>query len=115
MHLVGPYLTTTNSRKRKVNKTPGLDQAKAEHDAWVAKFCKSKNKTASTVKTVTKVQKPKTAQVIPSLDTGVWTAAKKAENQYTGTEIIGISVMHKSNAVPIRGKKQAEEIARMRR
>ena len=115
MHLVGPYLTTTNSRKRKVKKTPGLDQARAEHDAWVAKFCKSKSKPVTSAKTVTKVQEPKSSQTIPSLDTGVWTAAKKSENQYTGTEIIGISVMHKSNAVPIRGKKQAEEIARMRR
>jgi hypothetical protein len=41
--------------------------------------------------------------------------AKKKPNIYTGTEIIGIAQMHKSNAVPVRGKKQAEEIARMRR
>ena len=41
--------------------------------------------------------------------------AKKPENVYTGTEIIGIAQMHKSNAVPIRGRKQAEEVAKMRR
>jgi phosphate starvation-inducible protein PhoH len=41
--------------------------------------------------------------------------AKRKENVYTGTEIIGIAQMHKSNAVPVRGKKQAEEIAKMRR
>ena len=41
--------------------------------------------------------------------------AKKEEKVYTGDEIIGIATMHKSNAVPIRGKKQAEEVARMRR
>jgi hypothetical protein len=41
--------------------------------------------------------------------------SKKKENVYTGTEIIGIAQMHKSNAVPIRGKKQAEEVAQMRR
>ena len=41
--------------------------------------------------------------------------AKKEEKKYTGTEIIGIATMHKSNAVPVRGKKQAEEISRMRR
>ena len=39
----------------------------------------------------------------------------KRHNKYTGTEIIGIAVMHKSNAVPIRSKKSAEEVARMRR
>ena len=41
--------------------------------------------------------------------------AKKEENVYTGTEIIGIAQMHKSNAVPVRGKKQATEVATMRR
>ena len=41
--------------------------------------------------------------------------AKKADKIYTGDEIIGIATMHKSNAVPIRGKKQAEEVAKMRR
>lgn len=41
--------------------------------------------------------------------------AKKPENVYTGTEIIGIAQMHKSNTVPIRGRKQAEEVAKMRR
>ena len=43
------------------------------------------------------------------------TMAKKKENVYTGTEIIGIAQMHKSNAVPVRGKKQATEVANMRR
>ena len=41
--------------------------------------------------------------------------AKKEEKVYTGTEIIGIAQMHKSNAVPIRSKKSAEEVAKMRR
>ena len=41
--------------------------------------------------------------------------AKKEEKVYTGTEIMGIAQMHKSNAVPIRNKKSAEEVARMRR
>lgn len=40
---------------------------------------------------------------------------RRTANKYTGDEIIGIAVMHKSNAVPIRSKKSAEEIAKMRR
>ena len=43
------------------------------------------------------------------------TMAKKEEKVYTGTEIIGIAQMHKSNAVPVRNKKSAEEVAKMRR
>ena len=41
--------------------------------------------------------------------------AKKEEKVYTGNEIIGIAQMHKSNAVPIRNKKSAEDVAKMRR
>jgi len=42
--------------------------------------------------------------------------AKKDSPKYTGDLIVGIATMHKSNAVPVmRGTKQAEEIARMRR
>jgi hypothetical protein len=43
------------------------------------------------------------------------TMAKKEEKVYTGTEIMGIAQMHKSNAVPVRNKKSAEEVAKMRR
>ena len=42
---------------------------------------------------------------------------KKTEMVYTGDELLGISTMHKSNAVPIRkdSKESAKDIARMRR
>lgn len=43
------------------------------------------------------------------------TCGRKDSPQYTGTLVIGISTMHKSNAVPIIDQSQAEEIARMRR
>ena len=36
-------------------------------------------------------------------------------NKYTGTLIKGISVLHKSNAIPILNKEDIIEIARMRR
>lgn len=35
--------------------------------------------------------------------------------RYTGSEVIGIATMHKSNAVPVTGKGSATDIARMRR
>ena len=42
---------------------------------------------------------------------------KKPNNVYTGNELLGIGVMHKSNAVPIRkdSPEAAVEIAQMRR
>lgn len=51
---------------------------------------------------------------IPSGD-GIAHFGGKKEQRYTGTEIIGIATMHKSNAVPVRKKEDAEDIARMRR
>ena len=54
----------------------------------------------------------------PSLTNSIPTGGgtKKESMKYTGDLIVGIATMHKSNAVPVmRGTKQAEEIAKMRR
>jgi hypothetical protein len=57
-----------------------------------------------------------TARHIPSLDTGhAGAVASKAIPQYTGTKILGIGTMHKSNAVPIFSDEQAVDISKMRR
>ena len=46
----------------------------------------------------------------------IGSTAKKPEQQYTGNEIAGIGLLHKSNLVPIRkDSNDAKEIARMRR
>ena len=52
---------------------------------------------------------------VPSRDTGLGTATKKEQHMYTGTNMIGISTLHKSNAVPVFSQEDAIEIARMRR
>lgn len=52
---------------------------------------------------------------IPSYGSMTGNAFRKEPNKYTGTLIKGIATMHKSNAVPIIDKKQAEEISQMRR
>ena len=52
---------------------------------------------------------------IPSLCTGLGNGTKRAQHVYTGTEMIGIGQMHKSNAVPIFRKDDAVAIAGMRR
>jgi len=50
----------------------------------------------------------------PSKGTGIGNSSKKTQNVYTGTDIVGIATMHKSNAVPIRrGTNEAIEIAQM--
>jgi len=56
-----------------------------------------------------------TTHNIPSLNTGAGVAVKKESPQYTGTKMIGIGVMHKSNSVPIFSDDEAKEISSMRR
>jgi hypothetical protein len=53
----------------------------------------------------------------PSRNGGVDTAWAPAHTvqKYTGTACIGISTMHKSNAVPVFNQQQAVETATMRR
>jgi len=54
-------------------------------------------------------------QKIPSLGTGIGNAVLKETKQYTGSKMIGISQMAKSNAIPIFNSDHIEEVARMRR
>jgi len=55
-------------------------------------------------------------QRMASRDTGHSGAVRTKDiPQYTGTKIIGIGTMHKSNAVPIFSDEQAVEISTMRR
>ena len=53
---------------------------------------------------------------IPSLDTGVTGPCSSGpRHKYTGTAMIGISTLHKSNAVPVFSQEDAKEHSRMRR
>lgn len=52
---------------------------------------------------------------IKSLSTPGGSTATKEIKKYTGTEIIGLAVMHKSSIVPIFSKTEATEVASMRR
>lgn len=52
---------------------------------------------------------------IPSVPDSLGVAARKESPKYTGTYVIGIGQMHKSNAIPITNPEHAVDIARMRR
>jgi hypothetical protein len=53
---------------------------------------------------------------IASRDTGHSGAVRTKDiPQYTGTKILGIGTMHKSNAVPVFSNEEAHDIATMRR
>lgn len=51
----------------------------------------------------------------PSRDTGGGTATKKEVLTYTGDNLIGIGMMHKSNLVPVFKSDEAKDLSSMRR
>lgn len=56
-----------------------------------------------------------TTNHIPSRDTGGHVATAAPSKVYTGTKMLGIGTMHKSNSVPIFSDEEAVNIATMRR
>lgn len=56
-----------------------------------------------------------TSNHIPSLATPGGSTAPVVHNKYTGTKMLGIGTMHKSNMVPIFSDQEAVEISTMRR
>lgn len=133
MGLMPSYFTTTRtSRKsRRKVKTKSLLQAEKQHQEWRVRMGLVHRKTC--IKPSHRGSGERSDKNVPSYQHSVQneakgstpftstkisyhsSMAKKADKVYTGTEIIGIATMHKSNAIPVRSKKSAEEVARMRR
>lgn len=53
--------------------------------------------------------------VYASLSTPGGSTSKAIVNKYTGTSMLGVATMHKSNMVPIFSNREATEVATMRR
>jgi hypothetical protein len=122
MHIVGPWLSTTGKKKGKV-KFKSADEARrarelaADWDKLVKKHGTS-NKIIKTEKLSYKLTTPAgrtTTTNIPSRNTGDGIGSSKQIPKYTGTKILGIGTMHKSNAVPIFSDDEAKSISSMRR
>ena len=118
MHMLPVYYTTTNNKKRKVGKkTQSQIAAEKEHKKFLKKMGIGSRSSVGLEQRPSKLWVTGSSPVESTKPKVVYDSsmAKKEEMVYTGTEIIGIAQMHKSNAVPVRGKKQAEEVAKMRR
>ena len=124
MHLVGPYMTTTNYKKRKAkNKTKKMLEAEARHDKWLRKMnahpeqiAESKKKNSNTpIRSVPDYRS--TGNSIPTSD--VIPGGSTAPQQrlvYSGErKLLGVATMHKSNMVPVFDREDAKDIAQMRR
>ena len=132
MHLVGPWLTTTGKKKgkKKFRNADVANKARQNAESWQTFLDKweikpddKTNRTTvckstwmgPTVNSSVVVDPRRLTNHIPSLDTGKGIAVKKEVTQYTGTAMLGIGQLHKSNAIPVFSKEDAIDISKMRR
>ena len=130
MHMLPPMFSTTGKKKgkKKFRNADVANKARQNAESWQAFLDKwgVKDEVSSTkvrratgfnpvVRNTPVVDPKRLTNHIPSLDTGTGLAVKKEVQQYTGTECIGIAVMHKSCLQPVFNKQSAEDIAKMRR
>jgi hypothetical protein len=121
MGMLPVYFTTTSTKKRKVKYVSSEQKQKAlqlqkEWDALMKKYdTKPVRKTKSKAYAPPVTLRRETPHY-PSVDTG-GNATKPIEHDkvYTGTKMIGVAVMHKSNSVPVFSSDDAKEITKMRR
>jgi hypothetical protein len=118
MHLAPIFVSTVNTGKIKKKLTAPQQRSLAEHNAWLRKrgLHPEQIQARKTKKRVVEESQfvYEDRRNIP-VSNKIGNGFKREENKYTGTLITGICTMHKSNAVPVINKKQAEEISRMRR
>ncbi len=127
MHLEGPWLSTTGKKKgkQKFRNAEQARKARQLEESWKELLKKhgveQENKkraralSADTYKASAPYRRetPHIASLNSKDSCGV--ATKSPEKVYTGTSIVGIATMHKSNAVPVFSNEDAVEISKMRR
>jgi len=127
MHLHHPSLSLAGKKKGK--KKFASAQAKREYERLEAEWAELKKKhsadSAKKNKQLTKNQPfvykldtpvgRSNTKHIASLNTGEVVAAAKPIPQYTGTEMIGIAIQHKSCLQPVFSQDSARDSASMRR
>ena len=128
MHLAHPSLSMSGKKRGKVKFRNAAEAARArELDASWKELLKSQGIEAEEKRRRRAMSaEPLTYQLtapvgretrrIESRDTGHSGAVRTKDiPQYTGTKILGIGTMHKSNAVPVFSDQEAHDIATMRR
>ena len=128
MHLAHPSLSMGGKRKGKIKFRNSAEAQKARQleadwkelqKKWdVDAEDKKRKRALSAEPLVYSLSTPvgRGSQNIKSLDTGHKGAVRTKDiPQYTGTKILGIGTMHKSNAVPVFSDEEAKAISTMRR
>lgn len=128
MHLHHPSLSL-NGKKKGKQKFRNADEARKAREldaSWkelqakwgVEQETRKRNRalTAPTLSTKTDTYRRDTGPRIPSRNSADMSPATVPPPKvYTGTKVLGIGTMHKSNAVPIFSDDEAKEISSMRR
>ncbi len=128
MHLHHPSLSMSGKRKGKVKFRNAAEAARArELDASWKELLKSQGIAAEEKRRARamkaepltyKLSAPvgrSTSNHIPSRATAGGNTARVAHKEYTGTKMLGIGQLHKSNAVPVFCNQDAVDISKMRR
>jgi len=126
MHLAHPALSTTGRRRARQKWASAEAKRLAQElaDSWEQKtkeFKKmstvsSKTTAASRVQNTPRVPPGRETPKIPSLNSWVTGAvSSKPSQQYTGDQVKGIAVMHKSCLQPVFNQQEAIDSAKMRR
>lgn len=142
MHIEGAYLTTTRTQPRdvKITKAKQLELEAGWRDRnkrlremglakesfqqymdWVfgrgAKTKPATKQKGPVVEVVSRYvkSKPATASIDDPRHWSKGTTSSKPSPVYTGTKMLGIGVMHKSNSVPVFSDDEAKQLATMRR
>jgi hypothetical protein len=104
-------------RPRKSKKKLGPKAVREQYDEWLKSHQTSKPIKSTSNQLTYKLTTPagRETKQYKSLNTGETGATKVAPKVYTGTNMLGIATMHKSNAVPVFNSESAVEISNMRR
>ena len=123
MHLVGPYMTTTQYSRKKKKPIAKQARANAEHEKWLRKRgvhpeqLEAKKKKNANVSILSVPDYSSDRPTIPTSDVIPGGSTARQERLiYSGERrLLGIATMHKSNMVPVFDSKDAKDIAKMRR
>ena len=128
-HLEGPWLSTTGKKKgpKKWASSEAKKLAQKREAEWNRKLVEfdrmapkfSTGPYNAPKKSITNYL-PKTppgreTTHVPSQDTGWVACVKVHDTEYTGTKVVGISTLHKSNGIPVFSQEEAKDISKMRR
>jgi hypothetical protein len=126
MSLVGPWLSTTGKRRgrQKFRNAEQAAKARMNKENWeelqkkwgIAEEEKKRNRALKSSPYVPpQPYRRDTGPRYPSLDTGAAVATRAPDKVYTGDAMIGISVLHKSNGIPVFRDEDIKDISKMRR